>query len=127
MKQQDIDKDELTTAAIVLHATVGSQDFEKEFPDINAWAKNNVNQEDQNKIVNTMIEKIRESKAVSLPIDDFFILYAYVQAVIGLQETKLRFPKLRSIALNLADDKQLSALLQLVHQIENSIHEKYMK
>lgn len=126
MNFEDIDKEEIIKAAVTLAAVAGSE-FENEFPDLNKWAKIHATPEEQNRLVGEMIDKIQKDKNITITQDTFFTLYAYVQAVLGLEGVKIRFPKLRSIALNLAEDESLAALLLLVKQIEDSIHEKYSK
>ena len=125
MTISEIDKDEIIKAAVTLLAVVGSGEFNNQFPTLDSWCKENVSEEDQNKLVAEMIEQVNQDDTVTIAKDDFFTLYAYVQAVLGFEETKARFPRLRSIALNISDQDQLTSLLQLVKQIETLLHDKY--
>ena len=125
MTISDINRDEIVKLSVTLLAVVGQAEFENQFPDLNAWCLEHVDPEDQNKLVAEMIEQVNKDATVTISKDDFFTLYAYVQAVLGFEETKIRFPRLRSIALNISDDDQLASVLQLVKQIETLLHDKF--
>ena len=122
--EENIKKDLIKICSVVI-ASNGSDQFEEHFPDLAIWAETNITQEDQNEVIEEMLELIRKDPQVTINKDTFITLYAHVQAVIGMEQCKIRFPELRSLALNLMDEDELQSTLMLIGQIENSIEEKF--
>lgn len=124
MQIEEIKQDLIKICSVAI-VTSSADDFESNFPALAKWSGENVNQDDINKIVRDMVDLVKKDDHVSITKDDFITLYAYIQAVIGFEETKTRFPKLRLLALNLMDTDELKSTLMLIDQIEKSIQEKF--
>lgn len=126
MEIDSIKKDLVKICSVVI-ATNGADQFLDHFPDLSEWANKNISQEDKDEIIQEMLQMIKKDKHVAIEKDDFITLYAHVQAVIGFEETKARFPKLRSLALNLMTEDELQSTLMLIKQIEDLLQQKFSK
>lgn len=124
MEIEDIKKDLIKICSVAI-VTSSADGFESNFPALAKWSSENVNQDDINQIVKDMVDLVKMDDHVSITKDDFITLYSYVQAVIGFEETKTRFPKLRLLALNLMSTEELKSTLMLIDQIEKSLQEKF--
>jgi len=121
MKIEDVDKEEIIKLSASILALIGPDDFIRQFPNFSKWSDDNVSMKDQTDLVNSMIEQIKKDDSVSLPREDFLHLYAHTQAVLGFEETKQRFPKVRLLVLNILDDESMLQTMNLIKSIEDRI------
>ncbi len=122
---QEVDKKELIKVGIVLHSMGSNNQIKDQFPTLFKFLESEDIEPLKMEVLEDGIRELKESDHVTILQEDFLNMYAFVQAVLGSQETLIRFPNLRSIALNISDDERLKKLLDLVRSIEQSIVDKF--
>lgn len=117
---EGIDKGELIRIISLVMAN-DLQFTKKEFPSLVTWIETNATEEDINEMIEEGQSQVEETGLVHIDRNDFVTLYAHTQAVLGFEETRHRFPKLRLLVLNLMDEEELLSTMNLIRSIEERI------
>lgn len=121
MKIKDVDKKEIIKLSAFLLGIAGADEVERNFPTFSTWCQANISGAEENELIEQMIAETKKEEFVSINITDFIDLYAHTQAVLGFEEMKQRFPKVRLLVLNVLDQKGLDRVMSLIKSIEERI------
>jgi hypothetical protein len=120
MSFKDIDKNELIDLVALAVASDQVEAYSR-FSTLVEWLNNNATDEDRDRLITDAQKSIQASQMVQIDRADFISLYAHTQAVLGFEESKHRFPRLRLLLLNLMDDKELESTMNLIRSIQERI------
>lgn len=127
MKIEEINKKEILTLAAAYMAQLTPDTFELAFPDLNEYAQQQGNQDLINELVAEAQEQMKTESLASVRIDELRNMYALIHAVLGHEETNARFPHVRLLILNLADEKSLHELMETIKFSKEDLIERLTK